>query len=82
MKTEATEQERAALRRWYGDDAHLMEALFGSGGREACAEAATISDPGCAEFGESKAAARDAAWAIIWRARDAREAAVVAGGAQ
>lgn len=79
MNTTTTEQEREALRRWYGDDAPRMEALFASGGREACAEAATISDPGCAEFGEAKAAARDAAWAIIWRARDAREAA---GGAR
>jgi hypothetical protein len=74
-----TEQERAALRRWYGDDAPRMEALFASASAEAHEEAAWISDPGCTKYVEGKAAARDAAWAIIWRVRDAREAAAVGG---
>lgn len=78
MKTTTTETERAALRRWYGAEmAPQMEALFASDTVEACREAAGLDGPGCAEFGASKRAARDAAWAIIHRARGA-----VAGGAR
>lgn len=81
MNTTTTEQERAALRRWYGDDAPRMEALFASATSEAYDEAVSLSEPTYPP-GESKRAARIAAWDIINRARDAREAAVVAGGAQ
>lgn len=74
-----TEQERAALRRWYGAElAPRMEALFASASEDACEEAASLDGPTFAEFGASRRAARRAAWEIIWRARDA---AVVAGGA-
>ena len=73
-----TEQERAALRRWYGDDAPRMEALFASATSEAYDEAVSLSEPTFPP-GDSKAAARRAAWAILDRARNAREAA---GGAR
>ena len=74
----ATEQERAALQRWYGDDAPKMEALFASATSEAYEEAVSLGQP---DFppGESKRAARIAAWAIINRARDARDAAMTGG---
>lgn len=82
MKTEATEQEREALRRWYGAElAPRMEAVFCSATSEACEEAASLDGPSFEEFGASKRAARRAAWDIINRARDAREAAA-AGGAR
>lgn len=78
-----TKQEREALRRWYGAAlAPQMEALFCSASDEACEEAASLDGPSFAEFGASKRAARRAAWEIIWRARDAREAAAVEGGAR
>jgi hypothetical protein len=73
-----TTEERAALRRWYGAElAPQMEALFASDTAEASEEAIRLGEPTCDEFGASKRAARDAAWAIIHRARGA-----VAGGAR
>lgn len=68
-----TTEESAALRRWYGDDAPKMEALFASATSEAYDEAVSLSEPTFPP-GDSKAAARRAAWAIIDRARDARAA--------
>lgn len=77
-----TEQEREALRRWYGAElAPQMEALFCTASVEACEEAASLDGPTFEEFGASRRDARRAAWAIINRARDARAAAAT-GGAQ
>lgn len=78
MKTEATEQEREALRRWYGDDAPRMEALFASATSEAYDEAVSLNGPTYPPA-DSMRAARVAAWAILDRARDARDAAVTGG---
>lgn len=69
--TNITAEESAALRRWYGDDASRMEALFTSATPEAYDEAVSLSEPTFPP-GDSKAAARRAAWAILDRARDAR----------
>lgn len=78
MTTEATEQERDALRRWYGDDAPRMEALFASATSEAYDEAVSLNGPTYPPA-DSMRAARIAAWAILDRARDARDAAVTGG---
>lgn len=72
--TNITAEESAALRRWYGDDASRMEALFASASEEAYDEAVSLSGPTFEEFGASKRAASRAAWAIINRERDARAA--------
>lgn len=77
MKTIATEQERAALRQWYGADVSQMEALFAADTLEACEEAIRLGEPTYEEFGVSKRAARRAAWAIIHRAQ-----AAIVGGAR
>ena len=68
MTTTTTPEERAALRRWYGAAlAPEMEALFATASQRGYEEAASLDGPGCAEFGESKAAARRAAYAILRR---------------
>ena len=78
MNTTTTEQERDALRRWYGDDAPRMEALFASATSEAYDEAVSLNGPTYPPA-DSMRAARVAAWAILDRARDARDAAVTGG---
>jgi hypothetical protein len=72
MKTTVTKTERAALRRWYGINVSQMEALFAADTLEACEEAIRLGEPTFEEFRNSKRAARDAAWAIIHRARQGR----------